>query len=181
MSSPTTTNKSPGKGGKSLDEKSLTGADGSLALTTSQPHQEDTTVGPGQNTAMQPSQLQPSPLASSRPKGKDFASLSARQPPPQQAQQQPPLAPAPQPMQQAHSGGKPKGKDFSQMASRMGPPMLQQPPSQQQPLQAPTQQQQQFQRLTPADGNQDAGLASQSQAAAGMPPFESTKCCDDSK
>jgi hypothetical protein len=49
--------------------------------------------------------------------------------------------------------------------------MLQQPPSQQQPLQAPTQQQQQFQRLTPADGNQDAGLASQSQAAAGMPPL----------
>ncbi|GKY94056.1 hypothetical protein MPSEU_000372200 [Mayamaea pseudoterrestris] len=189
MSSPS--GKSPGKGGKSLDQlrkAQTTSGEGSS-------NQPTVDSQPNSTSDNDSSQLHPSPLASSRPKGKDFASLSARQPPlPPQAQQELPAITTPAPtivphMQQGPTGGKPKGKDFSQMASRMGPPpVLQQPPqlqslqAQQQPQQQlhyqppPMPPQQQHYERSASDSSQYAARAAHMQAAAraaaGMPPLD---------
>ena len=194
-SNPSNANKSPGKGGKSLELMQQ--------RLMAQSQQQGTGDATAPATAPDPAATAPaaSAAALSRPKGKDFAAMSARAPKATPAPS-PPSAPSPA----TAAPSRPKGKDFSAMASRMGgppPPQQQQPPIQQQqpiamPPQPPQQQQphsvqqpqhvmhhqsQQQQRPaqphtqqangpTPQERARAAQMQAAARAAAGMPPLK---------
>lgn len=119
-------------------------------------------------------------LPVSRPKGKDFATMSSRGPipnilsqpqPPQQPPQmqiQPPQLQQQQISTSAPPAGKPKGKDFSAMASRMAVPL----PA---PAPAPLHSQPMIQNPIANDQAAQVARAAQMQAearaAAGLPPL----------
>jgi hypothetical protein len=123
---------SPGKGGKFLEmmQKRLQAEQlPPQAMETDPPAEQQVTQPSGDsNVSHHSSEVPPVDTAApsqqiAKPKGKDFASMSARGPRISPTSLSQPLAPPvqpPQPMAGAVSG-KPKGKDFSVMASRMTP------------------------------------------------------------
>ena len=173
---PSPANKSPGKGGKSLQLMQQR-----LMAQGQQPTEGEKSSDAAATANLAPAgspPAQPSPAsAAGRPKGKDFASMSARAPkPPPMPAQPPPTVEAASPVVQSLAGAnRPKGKDFSAMQSRMGAPAPS-PQAQSQSMQ-PLQQQQQQQRTgrdpTPQERARAAQMQAAARAAAGMPPLES--------
>ena len=157
--------KSPGKGGKSLQlMQQRLQSQQATATTQNPPAQAPAPTAPSASPpSASPPVVSTSPSAG-RPKGKDFAAMSARAPLRTAPQIAPPPSASPPagsqqsaPVMMQGGPGKPKGKDFSAMASRMGAP----PPAVQ---------------ITPAQQSAQAARAAQMQAAAraaaGLPPLE---------
>ena len=149
---------------------------GSTDALQQQPQQQNPMVGAPTGVTDSSTAAQPS---MSRPKGKDFATMSSRGPVPSAlSQPQPPQMPIQpsqqQPLQQQIStsiptSGKPKGKDFSAMASRMAvpapasvAPLQSQPPMIPNPV-VPSNQAAQVARA--------AQMQADARAAAGLPPL----------
>lgn len=151
--------KSPGKGGKSLQLMQQRMQAHSQEQQQPPPQQIEEQQQPQQQSHVQVPQQQQQPTSqsasasqtspSSRPKGKDFAAMSARNHRPSESE---PALEAAAPNQTAPQGSRPKGKDFSALSNRMG---NQQP----QPM---TQEQQQLRA---------AQMQNAARAAAGLPPL----------
>lgn len=167
-------NKSPGKGGKSLQlmQQRL------LAQQQQQPAQSQPTAAsspPSEIPASANSMDTPAdpPLQAGppggRPKGKDFAAMSARAPKPSVLASAPtPVAPA------AHASShaavvsnKPKGKDFTSMASRMGAPQSAPVAAVPAPSQSSA-----IAQLQAAQAARAAQMQAAARAAAGLPPLK---------
>ncbi|GAX12299.1 transcription initiation factor TFIID subunit 12 [Fistulifera solaris] len=149
--------KSPGKGGKSLQlmqQRMQAQSHEQQQAPPQQPDDQQPQQVQQQIPQQQQQSSQPSPASqnspSNRPKGKDFAAMSARNHRPSDSEAA--VEAAPNPM--APQGSRPKGKDFSALSNRMG--------IQQQQSQPMTQEQQQ---------SRAAQMQNAARAAAGLPPL----------